>query len=90
VQTGGRKQKPLARDSVGVRRQILTLAKIHLFAFALVEGIYQTRATFLHWAALIHEATWQMELPHVPYVAAAMSELEVVSSAVLTQVHARS
>ncbi|KAG9074955.1 hypothetical protein FRC06_010359, partial [Ceratobasidium sp. 370] len=72
-----RKKKPLARDTIGVARQVLVLAKIHLFAFALVEGIYQTRSTFLQWAALIHEETWRMELPDVEYIAATMSELEV-------------
>ncbi|KAG9086165.1 hypothetical protein FRC06_003243, partial [Ceratobasidium sp. 370] len=73
-----RKKKPLARDTTGVAQQVLVLAKIHLFAFALVEGIYQTRATFLQWAALIHEETWRMELPDVEYVAATMLELEVM------------
>ncbi|KAG9090046.1 hypothetical protein FRC06_001242, partial [Ceratobasidium sp. 370] len=76
--TGGRKKKPLARDFTGIRRQILTLAKVHLFAFALSEGIYQTRATFMMWAALVHEATWHMELPDVPYVVATTEELEVM------------
>ncbi|KAG8702743.1 hypothetical protein FRC08_003274, partial [Ceratobasidium sp. 394] len=68
---------PLARDTTGVARQVLVLAKIHLFAFALVEGIYQTRATFLQWAALIHEETWRTELPDVEYEAATTSEQEV-------------
>ncbi|KAG8733361.1 hypothetical protein FRC10_000286, partial [Ceratobasidium sp. 414] len=45
--TGGRKKKLLARDFTGIQHQILTLAKVHLFAFALSEGIYQTRATFM-------------------------------------------
>ncbi|KAG8735488.1 hypothetical protein FRC10_010463 [Ceratobasidium sp. 414] len=60
-----RKKKPLARDTIGVTQQVLVLAKIHLFTFALVEGIYQTQVTFLQWAALIHEETWRMELPDV-------------------------
>ncbi|KAG8716828.1 hypothetical protein FRC08_008739 [Ceratobasidium sp. 394] len=72
------KKKPLACDTTGIARQILVLAKIHLFAFALVEGIYQTRATFLQWAALIHEETWCMELPDVEYEAATTSEQEVM------------
>ncbi|KAG8685288.1 hypothetical protein FRC08_013209 [Ceratobasidium sp. 394] len=82
--TGGRKKKPLARDFTGIRRQILTLAKVHLFAFALSEGIYQTRATFMMWAALVHEATWHMELPDVPYVAATAEELEVMVNYIAT------
>jgi hypothetical protein len=32
------------------------------------------------WASLVHEATWNMELPDVPYVAATQEELEVVSN----------
>ncbi|CAE6537812.1 unnamed protein product [Rhizoctonia solani] len=63
-----RKPKPLARDVSGVERQVLIVAKIHLFAYALVEGIYQTRATFLRWASAVHQATWQMELPNRPYM----------------------
>ncbi|KAB5588225.1 Formin-like protein 20 [Ceratobasidium theobromae] len=63
-----RKPKPLARDVSGIRRQVLIMAKLHLFAYALVEGIYQTRATFLRWAAAVHIATWQMELPGQPYM----------------------
>jgi hypothetical protein len=57
----------LARDISGIERQVLTMAKVHLFAYALVEGIYQTRATFLRWASAVHHATWQMELPDRPY-----------------------
>jgi hypothetical protein len=61
------KSKPLARDVSGVKCQVLIMAKLHLFAYALVEGIYQTRAMFLRWAAAVHVATWQMELPDRPY-----------------------
>ncbi|KAG8725352.1 hypothetical protein FRC09_001702 [Ceratobasidium sp. 395] len=73
-----RKKKPLARDSTGLARHILVLAKVHLFAYALVEGMYQTRAVALQWARLIHEETFLMELPNVPYVAATEEELEVM------------
>ncbi|EUC57341.1 hypothetical protein RSOL_219290, partial [Rhizoctonia solani AG-3 Rhs1AP] len=62
-----RKPKPLARDVSGIERQVLVMAKVHLFAYALVEGIYQTRATFLRWASAVHQATWQMELPGRSY-----------------------
>ncbi|KAF8760052.1 hypothetical protein RHS01_02173 [Rhizoctonia solani] len=57
---------------------VLVVAKIHLFAYALVEGIYQTRATFMKWAEMIHEETWGLVLPNLPYVAATTSELEVL------------
>ncbi|KAG9079828.1 hypothetical protein FRC06_007423, partial [Ceratobasidium sp. 370] len=81
---GGRKKKPQARDFSGIRGHILTLAKLHLFAFALSEGIYQTRATLMMWVALVHEATWLMELPNVPYVAATTEELEVMVNYIAT------
>ncbi|KDN44356.1 hypothetical protein RSAG8_05620, partial [Rhizoctonia solani AG-8 WAC10335] len=62
-----RKPKPLARDVSGIDRQVLTMAKIHLFAYALIHGIYQTRSRFLQWASDVHEATAQVELPDQPY-----------------------
>ncbi|CUA74763.1 Formin-like protein 20 [Rhizoctonia solani] len=62
-----RKPKPLARDVSGIDRQILTMAKIHLFAYALVHGIYQTRSKYLEWASDVHEATSQVELPDQAY-----------------------
>ncbi|KAG9088432.1 hypothetical protein FS749_002169 [Ceratobasidium sp. UAMH 11750] len=79
-----RKKKPLARDFSGIRRQVLVLAKIHLFAFALAEGIYQTRLTFLEWAAEIHYETWKILLPKVPYQVATQAELEVMVNYIAT------
>ncbi|QRV76878.1 Formin-like protein 20 [Ceratobasidium sp. AG-Ba] len=73
-----RKKKPLARDSTGLAYQILVVAKVHLFAYALVEGVYQTRATFLKFAELIHEKTWGLLIQELPYVAATTTELEVL------------
>ncbi|KAG9075915.1 hypothetical protein FS749_012356 [Ceratobasidium sp. UAMH 11750] len=73
-----RKQKPLARDFSGVRRQVLVLAKIHLFAFALAEGIYQTRLTVMEWAEEIHYHTWMMLLPKVKYEAPSQAEIEIM------------
>ncbi|KAF8670469.1 hypothetical protein RHS04_08598 [Rhizoctonia solani] len=61
------KQKPLARDFSGLERQVLIMAKVHLFGYSLVQGIYQTQATFFQWASAVHHATWQMELPDRPY-----------------------
>ncbi|KAF8754468.1 hypothetical protein RHS01_06101 [Rhizoctonia solani] len=61
------KQKPLARDFLGLERQVLIMAKVHLFGYLLVQGIYQTQATFFQWASAVHHATWQMELPDQPY-----------------------
>ncbi|KAF8594470.1 hypothetical protein BDV93DRAFT_515750 [Ceratobasidium sp. AG-I] len=73
-----RKKKPLARDSTGLARQVLVVAKIYLFGYALQEGIYQTRATFLNWAQLSHYDTWSLLLTKVTYTAATDSELEVM------------
>ncbi|KAG9099405.1 hypothetical protein FRC07_010524 [Ceratobasidium sp. 392] len=73
-----RKKKPLARDSTGLARQVLVVAKIYLFAYALQEGIYQTRATFLNWAQNSHYETWALLLTKVEYTAATDSELEVM------------
>ncbi|KAG9098213.1 hypothetical protein FRC06_006638, partial [Ceratobasidium sp. 370] len=72
------KKKPLARDFSGLRHQVLILAKLHLFAFALAEGIYQTQLTFMEWAVEIHYVTWTMLLPNIPYEAATQEELEVM------------
>ncbi|KAG9083275.1 hypothetical protein FRC06_004610 [Ceratobasidium sp. 370] len=79
-----RKKKPLARDFSGIRRQVLVLAKIHLFAFALAEGIYQTRLTFMEWAAEVHYETWKILLPKVLYEAATQAELEVMVNYIAT------
>ncbi|KAG9087126.1 hypothetical protein FS749_003142 [Ceratobasidium sp. UAMH 11750] len=73
-----RKKKPLARDVSGVERQVLVIAKIHLYAYALVEGIYQMRATFLRWAAAVYYATWMMELPDTPYIKPPHEYLEIM------------
>ncbi|KAF8595489.1 hypothetical protein BDV93DRAFT_564336 [Ceratobasidium sp. AG-I] len=72
------KKKPLARNSTGLARQVLVVAKIYLFGYALQEGIYQTRATFLNWAQLLHYDTWSLLLTKVAYIAATDSELEVM------------
>ncbi|KAG8794670.1 hypothetical protein FRC12_022565 [Ceratobasidium sp. 428] len=73
-----RQPKPLARDFSGWKRQVLTLAKLHLFAYALLEGIYQTRLTFLQWAEEIHYETWMMLLPNVKYEAPSHDELVIM------------
>ncbi|KAG8795239.1 hypothetical protein FRC12_016880 [Ceratobasidium sp. 428] len=65
---GRKKKKPLARDVSGIEREILSQAKVHFYVYALVQGIYQTRAAFLKWARAVYQATWEMELPMVPYV----------------------
>ncbi|KAB5588160.1 hypothetical protein CTheo_8399 [Ceratobasidium theobromae] len=79
-----KKWPPLARDVSGIQRQVLIIAKLHLFAYALVEGIYQTRATFLRWAAAVYEATWQMELPTTPMIEPDEEILEIMVNSIAT------
>ncbi|KAG8732417.1 hypothetical protein FRC11_013817 [Ceratobasidium sp. 423] len=79
-----RKPKPLAQDVSGIERQVLVMAKVHLFTFALVEGIYQTRTTFLRWASAIHHATWQMELPGRPYTQPDNDIFEILVNNIVT------
>ncbi|QRV97814.1 hypothetical protein RhiJN_25833 [Ceratobasidium sp. AG-Ba] len=82
--TGGRKKKPLARNVHGHRRQVLTYAKLHLFAYILVEGAYQTRGVYIIWAARVHEATWLAMFPDLPYRAATADELEIMVNYIAT------
>ncbi|CAE7088915.1 unnamed protein product [Rhizoctonia solani] len=79
-----RKPKPLARDVSGIERQVLIMAKLHLFAYALVEGIYQTRTTFLLWAKAVYYATWQMEVPDRPYQEPDQAILEIMVNNIAT------
>ncbi|CEL59040.1 LON domain serine protease, putative [Rhizoctonia solani AG-1 IB] len=79
-----RKRKPLARDFSGLERQVLVMAKIHLLAYALVEGIYQTRTTYLRWAKTVYQATWEMELPNQPYIEPADSVFEIMVNSIAT------
>ncbi|CAE6461738.1 unnamed protein product [Rhizoctonia solani] len=78
------KQKPLARDFSGLTRQVLVMAKVHLFAYSLVQGIYQTRATFFQWASAVHHATWQMELPDRPYESPLETIFEIMVNNIAT------
>ncbi|KAG9081919.1 hypothetical protein FRC06_005331, partial [Ceratobasidium sp. 370] len=73
-----RKKKPLARDVSSIEWHVLVVAKIHLFAYALVEGVYQTCATFLWWAAAVYYATWMMELPMTNYIKPPDEYLEIM------------
>ncbi|KAG9123400.1 hypothetical protein FRC07_014988 [Ceratobasidium sp. 392] len=79
-----RQPKPLARDVSGIKRLILTIAKIHLFAYAISEGAWQTRVTFLLWAEAVYYATWMMELPTVPFVKPPHKHLEIMVNALAT------
>ncbi|KAF8594186.1 hypothetical protein BDV93DRAFT_179855 [Ceratobasidium sp. AG-I] len=75
---------PLARDVSGVHRQVLILAKIHLLAYALVQGVYQTRATYLRWAESVYFATWNMELPTTHFERPEHEYFEIMVNSIAT------
>ncbi|CAE6459674.1 unnamed protein product [Rhizoctonia solani] len=65
-------------------RSVLIMSKVHLFAYALVEGVFQTRATYLRWAAIIYQATWEMELPDHPYKKPSDEIFEIMVNSIAT------
>ncbi|KAF8593458.1 hypothetical protein BDV93DRAFT_516549 [Ceratobasidium sp. AG-I] len=80
----GRKRKPSARDVHGYDKQILTVAKLHLFAVILVEGAYQTRVALMRLAAWVFEETWNQELPDIPYRPPPTSVLQIMVNSMAT------
>jgi hypothetical protein len=73
------KKKPATRNLVSLACLTLVVAKVHLFAYTLAGGIYQTWVAFMKWDKTIHKKTWELLLPDLPYKAETMDELEVVS-----------
>jgi hypothetical protein len=63
----GRKKKPLTWDFDGKWGQVLAVAKLQLFAYALAEAPYQTRETYLAWARLAFEFAWVDQFPKIPF-----------------------
>ncbi|KAG8706172.1 hypothetical protein FRC09_002545 [Ceratobasidium sp. 395] len=84
LRKSGRKRKPAARDVHGNERYILTMAKMHLFAYALMEGSYQTRGLFLRWSLPVFEETWSQELPGVAYEPPSHQALQVMVNSLAT------
>ncbi|KAG9076827.1 hypothetical protein FRC06_009302, partial [Ceratobasidium sp. 370] len=62
----GRKSKPTSRDLHGYERQLISPAKLHLFAYALKKGIIQTRPTFFEWSDKSWLKIWEQQLPNLP------------------------
>ncbi|KAG8726836.1 hypothetical protein FRC10_006681, partial [Ceratobasidium sp. 414] len=79
-----RKRKPSSRDIHGYEKQILTTAKMHLFAITLLEGVYQTQAWFLKMARIIFIETWRQELPNVPIQAPSEEILQIMVNSLAT------
>ncbi|KAG8679624.1 hypothetical protein FRC08_016858 [Ceratobasidium sp. 394] len=80
----GRKKKPAARNIHGNERYILTLAKQHLFAYALSEGAWQNRALFTRWAPPIYIETWGQELPDVPVEPPSPETIQIMVNSLAT------
>ncbi|KAG8734100.1 hypothetical protein FRC10_011941 [Ceratobasidium sp. 414] len=62
----GRKPKPASRDLHGYERQLLSPAKLHLFAYALKKGAIQTRPMFFEWSDKSWLKIWRQQLPNLP------------------------
>ncbi|KAF8748367.1 hypothetical protein RHS01_10890 [Rhizoctonia solani] len=61
------REPPSSRNTHGVSRLVLQLAKLHFWAYALAEGPYQTRAVFITWVRVLWRKTWLMEAPGTPF-----------------------
>ncbi|KAG9092896.1 hypothetical protein FRC06_011745 [Ceratobasidium sp. 370] len=79
-----RKRKPSSHDVHGYERQILTTAKMHLFAMTLLEGAYQTRAWLMKMAKIVFIETWRQELPEVPIELPTQEVLQVMVNSLAT------
>ncbi|KAG9091538.1 hypothetical protein FS749_016466, partial [Ceratobasidium sp. UAMH 11750] len=62
----GRKPKPTSRDLHGYERQLISSAKMHLLAYALKNGVIQTRPTFVEWSDKSWLTIWGEQLPNLP------------------------
>ncbi|KAG8728709.1 hypothetical protein FRC10_004635, partial [Ceratobasidium sp. 414] len=62
----GRKPKLASCDLHGYERQLISPAKLRLFAYALKKGIIQTRPTFFEWTDKAWLKIWKEQLPDLP------------------------
>ncbi|KAG8696305.1 hypothetical protein FRC08_007248 [Ceratobasidium sp. 394] len=69
---------PSSRDLHGYERQLLSPAKLHLFAYALKKGIIQTRPTFLRWCDKSWLKICQQQLPDLPPEAASITIKQIM------------
>ncbi|KAF8749130.1 hypothetical protein RHS01_10329 [Rhizoctonia solani] len=80
-----RRRKPSSRNTHGVSRLVLQLAKLHFWAYALAEGPYQTRAVFITWVRVLWRETWLMEAPGTPFRDITNKEIQVVIAGLVTK-----
>ncbi|KAG9101461.1 hypothetical protein FS749_006680 [Ceratobasidium sp. UAMH 11750] len=80
----GRKKKPVARDVHGNERQVLTSAKLHLFAYSIVEGAYQSRGLVARWSCSVYELTFGQEFPDLVFEAPSPDTIQVMVNALPT------
>ncbi|QRW20675.1 hypothetical protein RhiXN_05664 [Rhizoctonia solani] len=79
------RQKPSSRNTHGVSRLVLQLAKLHFWAYALAKGPYQTRAVFITWVRVLWRKTWLMEAPGTPFCDITDKEIQVVIAGLVTK-----
>ncbi|KAJ1303018.1 hypothetical protein OPQ81_011219 [Rhizoctonia solani] len=72
-----RKPKPRVNDYFGTEHHALTLAKVHLYAVALVEDPYMTQGLAMLTASVVHEDTWLANLSGVAYSPAMCEQCEI-------------
>ncbi|KAJ1308087.1 hypothetical protein OPQ81_002150 [Rhizoctonia solani] len=72
-----RKPKPHVNDYFGTEHHVLTLAKVHLYAVALVEDPYMTWGLAMLTASVVHEDTWLADLSGVTYSPAMHEQCEI-------------
>lgn len=74
-----RKKKPLMSDREGRAQQVVTMAKLLLFAYVVVFGPYLTHETYLAWAPLIYKLAWYQEFPELVFEPPPPGTYDVVS-----------
>ncbi|KAG8713034.1 hypothetical protein FRC08_013768 [Ceratobasidium sp. 394] len=75
---------PAARDVHGNERQVLTSAKLHLFAYSIVEGAYQSRVLAARWAGPVYELTFGQEFPDLALEAPSSQTIQIMVNALPT------
>ncbi|KAJ1301815.1 hypothetical protein OPQ81_009043 [Rhizoctonia solani] len=78
------KPKPHVNDYFGTEHHALTLAKVHLYAVALVEDPYMTRGLAMLTASVVHEDTWLADLSGVAYSPATCEQCKILVNSLAT------
>ncbi|KAF8748373.1 hypothetical protein RHS01_10917 [Rhizoctonia solani] len=80
-----RRRKPSSRNTHGVSRLVLQLAKLHFWAYALAEGPYQTRAVFITWVRVLVAQDVADGAPGTPFRDITDEEIQVVIAGLVTK-----